>query len=156
MPKGIPKKKCEHCDGQQIVKTDDGMKPCPALAVTTMGRFACKLPDGTFEAKKDSPMLANAKQQKDKAYEERNKVVAALAKAVVKIGGKAGRRKTDIKDWNPEWLWAIDIVAPGQKIWSWHYHSSHSPIFEKFPLATWEWDGTDTPTKYKLMEEWKP
>lgn len=147
---------CQFCKGDQIVKNDDGLVPCPALAVTTLGRFACKLPDGTFEAKKEPPALANAKMQKDKAYEERNKVVAALAKAVVKLGGKAGLRKTDIKDWNPEWAWALDIIPPGGKVWSWHFHESHARIFDGFSLANWEWDGTDTPTKYKLMEEWKP
>lgn len=153
---GVKRKTCPECKGVQIIKTNDGLKPCPRLAVTTLGNFACRLPDGTFETKREGAQVSNAKMQKDKAYRERNEVVAALAKAVLKLGGKVGRRKTDIPDWNPAWAWAIDIVAPGQKIWSWHYHSSHSEIFESFPLATWNWDGTDTPTKYKLMEEWKP
>lgn len=150
------KVKCEKCEGSQVVNKDGEMTPCPALAVSPLGRLACLLPDGTFDAKAENRSILNARMQKDKAYEERNKVVAAFAKAVVKLGGRAGRRKTTIKDWNPEWAWALDVIAPGQPSWSWHYHESHAPIFEKFPLATWEWDGTDTPTKYKLMEEWNP
>lgn len=108
----MAKKSCAKCEGTQIVKTDDGLKPCPALDVTVMGRLACKLPDGTFDAKKQGAETANAKMQKDKAYRERNEVVAGLAKAIVAMGGRAGKKKNPIEGWNPEWFNCVYIELP--------------------------------------------
>lgn len=146
---------CLLCDGTRVVKEDDGeMTPCPALSVTALGRLACKLPDGTFDAKAEHRSILNARMQKDKAYEERNKVVAALARYIVAHGGVAGIRVTKIKDWNPEWFNCLYIELPNGKQVSWHLHDSHLPIFEGLPVYSGEWDGHDTPTKYKRLEEW--
>ena len=106
-------KKCEVCEGTQVKVEKDGTAiPCPALSVTALGRLACKLPDGSFDSKKTSREISNAKMQKDKAYEERNKVVSGLARAVIALGGKAGRKKTKIEGWNPEWDWCVYIDLP--------------------------------------------
>lgn len=147
---------CVLCDGTQVVKGELENKPCPALSVTALGRFACRLPDGSFEVRKESPRVSNAKMQKDKAYEERNKVVAALARAMIALGGRAGRKETKIPDWNPVWRWAIYIEPKGGKQISWHYHESHASFFEFLPVVDWEWDGHETPEKYKRLEEWRP
>ncbi len=153
----LTKKKCETCEGTQVLIEKDGTgKPCPALTVTALGRLACKLPDGTFDVKAENRSVLNARMQKDKAYEERNRVVLALAKAVTKLGGRAGRLKTKIPGWNPEWDWCIQIDTPTGQSWRWHYHVDHLPLFEWLPIVNWEWNNVDTPTKYKQMEEWKP
>ncbi len=109
---GVRRKTCAQCKGEQIVKTSEGLKPCPALAVTMLGRFACRLPDGTFETKKDGVPISNAKMQKDKAYDERNKVVALIAQMVRCYGGTAGTKRTPIDGWNPEWFGCVYIDLP--------------------------------------------
>lgn len=149
-------KKCKQCGGEQIVKTAEGLKPCPALDVTIMGRLACKLPDGSFDSKKVTAETANARMQKDKAYEERNKVVSAFAEAIIQLGGRAGRRKTKIEGWNPEWDWCVYIDLPngGPQI-SWHMHESHLHLFEWMNPYAGEWDGHDTTEKYRRLEEWR-
>lgn len=148
--------KCPTCNGSQIVGSGDEAKPCPALSVTALGRLACKLPDGTFDSKKQSRDINNAKQQKDKAYEERDRVVAALAKAVIKLGGKAGLKKTPIEGWNPAWFNCVYVEPKGGPQFSWHIHERELPLFQGLPQFTGEWDGHDNPTKYKRLEEWKP
>lgn len=148
---------CQVCDGTQVVKGELENKPCPALSVTALGRFACRLPDGSFEVRKESPRVSNARMQKDKAYEERNRVVAALAKAVVKLGGRAGRLTTKIEEWNPEWHGCVQIDPPGGgQQWRWHFHDSHAAIFAFLPVVDWEYDGHTTPEKYKKLEAWNP
>ena len=146
--------KCTSCGGDRIVKVDDELKPCPSLSVTALGRLACKLPDGSFDARKEHRDIANAKMQKDKAYHERNLVVAALAKHVIAMGGVAGLKHTKIPGWNPEWYGCVYIVPPGGKQLSWHYHDSHAYVFAGLPLYEGEWDGHDTPEKYRRLKEW--
>ncbi len=148
-------KKCDKCEGTFITTGTDGLVPCPNLSVTVMGRLACKLPDGSIS--KSSSSVANARMQKDKAYEERNLVVSKLAECIIWFGGRAGRKKTKIEGWNPAWAWCVYIDLPkgGPQI-SWHYHTSHEHIFEWLPLYQGEWDGHDTPTKYIRLNEWQP
>lgn len=144
------------CEGAQVVQTDDGFGLCPRLAATSLGSVACRLPGGSFDAKKTHRDIQNAKMQKDKAYRERNLVVAALARAVVALGGRAGRKKTHIEGWNPAWDGCVYLDLPNGMQVSWHYHSDHDGVFDFLPPYEGEWDGHDTPTKYQRLEEWRP
>lgn len=83
--------------------------------------------------------------EKDGAYEERNKVVAALAKVF-----PSGIAKTDIPGWLEEWHGCVYIDLPtGQA--SWHYHDSQAYLFESLPPYEGEWDGHDTTEKYRRL-----
>lgn len=146
----MSKKICEKCGGNQIL---DG-KPCPALSVTALGRLACKLSDGTFDVKAENRSILNARMQKDKAYLERNKVVAALATAVIRLGGKAGLARTKIPGWNPAWHGCVRIQPVDSEQWSWHFHEDHAWVFAHLSQFVGEWDGHETPEKYRRLHVW--
>lgn len=89
--------------------------------------------------------IERLRRDKDSAYEERNRVVAALAALY-----PAGIKATDIPGWEPEWHGCVYIDLPtGQA--SWHYHDSHAHLFAHLPAYTGEWDGHTTPEKYERL-----
>lgn len=91
------------------------------------------------------------KERKDNAYWERNCLVAMLARIALRMGAKAGIRRSNIPDWDPEWHGCVYIELPtGQA--SWHYHDSHAYMFEDLPPYEPEWDGHDTPEKYRRVK----
>lgn len=83
--------------------------------------------------------------EKDVAYIERNKVVAALARLF-----PAGLKRTDIPGWNKEWHGCVYIDLPTGQV-SWHYHDSQAHLFEGLPAYDGEWDGHDTQEKYRRL-----
>lgn len=89
--------------------------------------------------------VADAEKRRDAAYEERNKVVAALAKCF-----PSGTAKTAIEGWDPEWHGCVYIDLPTGQV-SWHYHDSQAWLFDDLPPYQGEWDGHDTPEKYKRL-----
>jgi len=92
-----------------------------------------------------SPLVRIAedfRSQKDAAYEERNKVVAALAHLY-----PSGLLPTP--GWL-EWSGCVYIDLPTGQV-SWHYHDSHAPMFAGLPPYTKEWDGHTTEEKYARL-----
>lgn len=84
---------------------------------------------------------------KDAAYKERNQVVAALARAALLLGWRAGIAKTAIEGWDADWHNCVYIDLPtGQA--SWHYHDSEAHLFSGLPAYTAAWDGHSTEEKY--------
>lgn len=83
--------------------------------------------------------------RKDGAYEERNRVVAALASCF-----PSGIARTTIEGWHAEWHGCVYIDLPtGQA--SWHYHDSQAHLFAHLPTYTKEWDGHTTEEKYERV-----
>ena len=99
--------------------------------------------------------LAEMEARKDAAYFERNQVVAAFAKAAIGLGLRAGRKRTFIEDWSPDWHNCVYIDLPSGQV-SWHYHDSHAALFEALPTYVGEWDGHDTPEKYRRLDAFQP
>jgi hypothetical protein len=93
-----------------------------------------------------------AQAQKDAAYVERNRVVAALAALAMRLGYHAGLAQTVIEGWEPEWHNAVYIDLPTGQV-SWHYHDNDQPIFDFLGAYRGEWDGHDTPEKYRRLAE---
>lgn len=91
--------------------------------------------------------IQQLQEQKDGAYLERNRCVAALARMAIALGQRAGRAKTAIDGWDPAWHGCIYIDLPTGQV-SWHYHESQSGLFTGLPEYAGRWDGHDTPTKY--------
>ena len=89
--------------------------------------------------------------QKDGAYEERNRCVAALAKLSIGAGYKAGIAKTAIEGWSEDWHGCVYIDLPTGQV-SWHFHDSHAHLFRELPLYAGAWDGHDTPEKYRRVD----
>jgi hypothetical protein len=83
--------------------------------------------------------------QKDDAYEERNQVVAALARLF-----PSGLARTNIPGWSADWHGCVYIDLPTGQV-SWHYHDSHSAFFAGLPPYAGSWDGHDTPQKYRRL-----
>lgn len=82
----------------------------------------------------------------DAAYEERNRVVSALAKCF-----PSGVGKTAIEGWDEAWHNCVYIDLPtGQA--SWHFHDREAHLFEGLPKYEKPWDGHSTPEKYRRLE----
>lgn len=89
--------------------------------------------------------LEEMEARKDAAYLERNQVVAALAKCF-----PSGVARTAIEGWSEDWHGCVYIDLPtGQA--SWHFHDSQAHLFEGLPPYTGQWDGHDTPEKYRRL-----
>lgn len=85
--------------------------------------------------------------RKDAAYEERNRVVAALAKCY-----PSGIARTTIEGWSDDWHGCVYILMPTGQV-SWHYHDSQAWLFANLRPFPWEWDGHTTEQKYARLLE---
>lgn len=90
----------------------------------------------------------------DAVYEERNRVVAGLARLALDGGGDAWRAPHDPDDgsWDPEWRTIIFIVLPGGAQLSWHIHDRERGLFAFLRDGPNAWDGHTTPEKYERLE----
>lgn len=91
------------------------------------------------------------RQRKDEAYTERNRAVATMARMAIMLGFRAGIRKTEIPDWDPEWHGCVFIDFPNGQA-SWHYHDSVAYLFACLPQYPDGWDGHTTAGKYVMLE----
>ena len=89
--------------------------------------------------------LRTMEERKDGAYEERNKVVAALAKLF-----PSGTAKTEIEGWSEDWHGCVYIDLPTGQV-SWHFHDSQAHLFATLPTYSKSWDGHDTEEKYRRL-----
>lgn len=89
--------------------------------------------------------LADMKARKDAAYLERNQVVAALAKCF-----PSGVARTAIEGWSEDWHGCVYIDLPTGQV-SWHFHDSQAYLFDGLPAYAGQWDGHDTPEKYRRL-----
>lgn len=83
--------------------------------------------------------------RKDDAYEERNKVVAALSKCF-----PSGIARTAIEGWSEDWHGCVYIDLPTGQV-SWHFHDSQAHLFAHLPPYHGKWDGHDTEEKYRRL-----
>jgi hypothetical protein len=96
--------------------------------------------------------------QKNQAYSERNKVVAALAHLLSRNifrntrVGVAQHDPTD-KDWENDWRTILVIELPTGQV-TWHFHDSEKYLLEGLPiLDDYKWDGHTTEEKYRRLLE---
>jgi hypothetical protein len=97
------------------------------------------------EAQEPTDKLEAMRARKDAAYEERNKVVAALARLF-----PSGVARTAIEGWSDDWHGCVYIDLPTGQV-SWHFHDSQAHLFNGLPSYTKGWDGHDTPEKYRRL-----
>jgi hypothetical protein len=88
--------------------------------------------------------------EKDGAYLERNRVVAALASLARRLGWEAGTARTAIEGWSPEWHGCVYVDTPQGQL-SWHYHDDQGGLFAHLPAYSRKWDGHTTPEKYERL-----
>jgi len=91
--------------------------------------------------------------QKDGAYGERNRLVAALAKI---FPASLERHPDEDESWENDWRWIVFIDLPtGQA--SWHIHDSELPQFGFLPREQGRrWDGHTTEQKYERLAALAP
>jgi hypothetical protein len=81
----------------------------------------------------------------DKVYDERNHLVALLARMY-----PSGLKRTAIENWDPEWHNCVYIEFPwGQA--SWHFHDRDAYLFQGLPEYHRQWDGHTTEQKYEAI-----
>lgn len=88
--------------------------------------------------------------RKDEAYLERNQCVALIARMAIALGYRAGTARTAIDGWSNDWHGCVYIDLPAGQV-SWHYHDSQTHLFEWLPPYRGNWDGHDTPEKYRRV-----
>jgi hypothetical protein len=97
--------------------------------------------------------LKDLERQKNGAYAERNKCVAALARLALKLGWRTGVGLHDPNDpgWEPDWRTILFIDTPAGQC-SWHYHDSEVYLLAGLPNYPGSWDGHSTAEKYSRLE----
>lgn len=94
------------------------------------------------------------RKERDAAYTERNRVVAALARLVVGLGGSAWLAPhPEDPEWDPEWRTIVFIEGPGGLQMTWHLHDSDVPLFDGLPRGSNRWDGHTTEQKYARVAQ---
>ena len=91
---------------------------------------------------------SDALMQKNKAYWERNQLVAYLSRLF-----ESWMEKHPSKDdqWEDEWRNVVFIDLP-QGLYSWHIHDSEISYFQHLILREGNsWDGSTTDEKYKAL-----
>lgn len=83
----------------------------------------------------------------DKAYEERNRLVALLTKIF-----PSTRCKTAIEGWSEDWHGCVYVQLPTGQV-SWHFHNSQAGMFAHVPYTLTKWDGHTTAEKYQRIEQ---
>jgi len=86
----------------------------------------------------------------DAVYEERNRLVAALARHY-----PSGLRRTEIEGWDPEWNGCVFIDTPEGQL-SWHYHDREAHLFDGLPPYEKPWDGHSSEEKYERLARLRP
>lgn len=95
-------------------------------------------------------------EQRDEVYRERNKVVAAFARAAIALGRKAVVTETCIPGWDDEWHNCVYIDLPTGQV-SWHFHDRDFQFFSDLPeVGSVEWDKHTTPEKYYRLHHYRP
>jgi hypothetical protein len=90
--------------------------------------------------------VAKALLERDRAYAERNRLVAFVARLY-----PSGIRPTNIEGWDPCWHNCVFVDSPAGQL-SWHYHDDERDQFEALPPYTKPWDEHTTEEKYARLE----
>lgn len=88
------------------------------------------------------------KAEKDKAYRERNHVIAGLSKVFT----SHLMRHPEDGLWEDDWMWIVCINLPtGQA--TWHIHDTERHLFDHLLVKDNTWDGHDIEEKYHRLDK---
>jgi len=101
------------------------------------------------------------RKERDAAYTERNRLVAALARLLMaatpnapaatgSVAWLAEHQDKPGESWDPEWKTIVFIEGPTGQL-SWHLHDSDVPLFDGLPRGPNLWDGHTTAEKYERV-----
>lgn len=93
-------------------------------------------------------------EDKDKAYRERNLVLALLVECLKRgmTSNEIGIKQDDREDWEDEWRNVLFIDLPTGQI-SWHLHKSELVNFPNVPKYQGNYDGHTTEEKYERIKK---
>jgi hypothetical protein len=131
--------------GLMIPAMDRGVQR--PLTVTELGEIATT--SGTAAV-----ALESLAAQKDGAYAERNKLVAALSKL---LPSHLARHPDEDTAWEDDWRWIVVINGPAGQM-TWHIHDSEREQFNHLDVQTFTWDGHTTDEKYRrlaMLQSWR-
>lgn len=91
--------------------------------------------------------------ERNKLYQERNCLVAALSKMWEGPGDWRAwlARHPDDPTWEPEWMTIVFFDSPVTGQMSWHIHELELPMFAHLSWGKNEWDGHTTEEKYDRL-----
>lgn len=91
--------------------------------------------------------------EKDAAYAERNRCVAALAHLANRMGYPVGVAEHPVDDqgWDAEWRSIVFVGLPTGQV-SWHFHDSDLDLVSRLPTWVLGWDGHSTEEKYRRCD----
>lgn len=102
------------------------------------------------EAGADGRGVSQLLAEKDAAYAERNRLVAALSKCF-----PAHLYRHEGAEWEDDWRIVVCVHLPtGQA--TWHIHDSEVVLFEHLPMTKSHWDGHTTEEKYVRLAALRP
>jgi hypothetical protein len=136
-----------------MTTTDDGSEPSPEYVDQDRKNLSVNHDEARelAQIKHSESNLARCyldiEKRKDAAYEERNRLVALLARMF-----PSGLAKTAIEGWSEDWHNCVYINTPAGQL-SWHIHDSQMYLFEGLPPYTGQWDGHTTEEKYDRIEK---
>lgn len=93
--------------------------------------------------------LAGIVEAKEKAYDERNRLVAVLSKM---FPSHLCRHPKEDKDWDDEWRWIICIHTPVGQM-TWHIQDKQMALLMHLSPGENHWDGHTTEDKYQRLEK---
>lgn len=93
--------------------------------------------------------------QKDNAYTERNKCIAALANLIRDIALPNFRvfvtnHPEEDESWDNDWR-TILVIQKGDLQMTWHFHDSDKHLLKRLPVMSYIWDGHSTDEKYNRL-----
>lgn len=97
-------------------------------------------------------LLEECRGAKDRAYGERNRVIALACRMALRLGLSAGVCEDPDED-DPEWKNVAFIELPTGQV-SWHIPKSEMRLFRFLGRHDRAWDGHDNDEKYRRVEKW--
>lgn len=86
-------------------------------------------------------------QQKDNAYNERDRCVALISHMAIALGLPVGLGFHEGPDWEDDWRTIVFVDLPSGQI-SWHVHEAERYLFSQLCAYHSKWDGHSTQEKY--------
>lgn len=123
---------------EAVYKAFEGQGDSPASAVST----------AIVGYRNAMRWITDLEDQKDAAYEERNRLVAALTK---RFPAYLARHPEYDESWEDDWRWIVFVDLPTGQV-SWHIHDSERHRFAHLRVDANRWDGHTTEEKYQRLE----
>jgi hypothetical protein len=119
---------------------------CPECSVPALTGTERRMLEEADEVAKLRAELAGETASKNRAYLERNRLVAALSRI---LPAHLMQHPPD-PIWEGDWRWIVCIEGPTGQM-TWHLHDSHLPLFMHLKEKPNNWDGHTTEEKYERL-----